>query len=194
MTILAIDITTAHGSLALARDGRLLEEFRLDGPTGYGEVVFAAIDSLLVRRELTVADIDLFATAIGPGTFTGVRMGITVVQGLAEALSRPVVGVSNLQALAHTGAGPFRNPTLDARRGEFYTAVYASSGELIGPERLVSAKPDDALEQTGPLAAAIASIAATRRPENPAALDANYIRRSDAELNLTVRPPLLPRT
>lgn len=193
MTILAIDITTAHGSLALAQDGRLLEEFRLDAPTGYGEIIFAAIDSLLVRHGSKIADIDLFATASGPGTFTGVRMGITVVQGLGEALSKSVVGISNLAALAHTGSGPLRYPTLDARRGEFYTAVYSEAGELIEPESLSSVKPDNALEQSGPLAAAIASIAATRPQQDPAALDANYIRRSDAELNLTVRPPLLPR-
>ena len=194
MIVLAIDITTAQGSLAVTRDGHLLEEFRLDAATGYGEIIFAAIDSLLKRHEITVTDIDLFAAASGPGTFTGVRMGLTLVQGLAEALDKPVVGVSNLEALAYTGAGSSRHPVLDARRGEFYTATYSAEGELLEPERLQSTKPENPLEQTAPLAAAIATIATKRSPTDPALLDANYIRRSDAELNLIVRPPSQPRT
>ena len=146
------------------------------------------------RHQLTATDVDLFAAASGPGTFTGVRMGLTLVQGLAEALDKPVVGVSNLEALAYTGASPVRHPVLDARRGEFYIATYNAEGDLLEPERLQATKPDDALEQTGPLAAAVAAIAAKRAPTDPALLDANYIRRSDAELNLIVRPPSPPRT
>jgi len=194
MTVLAVDITTAHGSLALAREGQLLEEFLLDAPAGYGEIIFTAIDGLLKRHGLTVADIDLFAAASGPGTFTGVRMGLTVVQGLAEALGKPVCGISNLRALANTGSGPLRRPVLDARRGEYYTAVYNSAGGLVEPERLQKLESlEEFLQQTGPLAAAIAAIAPTELAQDPAVLEANYIRRSDAELNLTVRPPSPPR-
>lgn len=193
---LAIDITTAQGSLALTRNGHLLEEFTLEAPTGYGEIIFAAIDGLLKRHSVTIQDVNLIAVATGPGTFTGVRMGLTLAQGLAEALNIPVCGVSNLKALAHTGTGPQRAPVLDARRGQHYTAVYSDSGEIITLERLQSLEEFSpgvpVLNQTGPLAAAIAAIAKT--PQDPADLDANYIRSSDAELNLTVRPPLPPRT
>ncbi len=194
MTVLSVDITTAQGSLALVRDGHLLEEFRLDAPTGYGEIVFAALDGLLKRHSLTLDDVDLFAAASGPGTFTGVRMGLTLVQGLAEALGKPVVGVSNLEALAYTGSGDVRRPVLDARRGEFYTAAYNAEGHLLEPERLQAIKPEHALEQRSPLAAAVAFLAEKHLPQDPALLDANYIRRSDAELNLIVRPPSPPRT
>lgn len=195
--ILAIDITTPIGSLALTQSGRLLEEFRLETQTGYGEIVFAALDGLLKRHSATVRDIDLFAVARGPGTFTGVRMGLTLAQGLAEALSRPVCGISNLAALAHTGHGPRRAPVLDARRGEYYTAIYSSDGTLLEPERLQALDTFhpgvSLLYQTSPLAAAIAALAQHAPPQDPASLDANYIRRTDAELNLTVRPPSLPR-
>lgn len=196
---LAIDITTPSGSLALTRNGHLLEEFTLEAPTGYGEIVFAAIDGLLKRHSMTIQDVHLIAVATGPGTFTGVRMGLTLAQGLAEALNIPVCGVSNLKALAHTGTGPQRAPVLDARRGQHYTAVYSESGEILIPERLQSLEdftPGVAvLHQSGPLAAAIAVIADSARTLlDPADLDANYIRSSDAELNLTVRPPLPPRT
>ena len=192
---LAIDITTASGSLALTSGGHLLEEFTLEAPTGYGEIIFAAIDGLLKRHSATIHNVDLIAVATGPGTFTGVRMGLTLAQGLAEALDIPVCGVSNLKALAHTGTGPQRAPVLDARRGQYYTAVYSESGQLIQPERLQTLEEFNPacplLHQSGPLAAAIAALAGT--PEDPANLDANYIRGSDAELNLTVRPPSPPR-
>ncbi len=195
--ILAIDISTPVGSLALTRSGHLLEEFTLEAQTGYGEIVFAAIDGLLKRHAMTVAQVERFAVAQGPGTFTGVRMGLTLVQGLAEALGRQVCGISNLAALAYTGVGPRRAPVLDARRGQYYTAVYDSEGNLLEPERLQSLEDFcpgvDLLYQTGPLAAAIAALAAQAVPQDPATLDANYIRRTDAELNLTVRPLSSPR-
>jgi tRNA threonylcarbamoyladenosine biosynthesis protein TsaB len=196
---LAIDITTPIGSLALTRNGHLLEEFTLEAPTGFGEIIFAAIDGLLKRHSATIHDVSLIAVATGPGTFTGVRMGLTLAQGLAEALNIPVCGVSNLKALAHTGTGPERAPVLDARRGQHYTAIYNESGELIEPERLQTLEEFTpgvpVVHQSGPLAAAIAAIAAVAKtPQDPAALDANYIRRSDAELNLTVRPLSPPRT
>jgi len=195
--ILAIDISTATGSLALTRAGYLLEEFLLEAQTGYGEIIFAAIDGLLKRHAIAIQQVELIAVAQGPGTFTGVRMGLTLAQGLAEALSRPVCGISNLAALAHTGQGPRRAPVLDARRGQHYTAVYSAEGTLIEPERLQNLEDFhpgvSLLHQTGPLAAAIAALAQYAVPQDPSALDANYIRRTDAELNLTVRPPSSPR-
>ncbi len=205
--ILAIDVTTPHGSLALADGNGLLEEFQLEAPHGYGELLFAAIDGLLKRHETTIEEIALFAAASGPGTFTGVRIGIAAVQAFGEALARPVCGVSNLQAIAALADGPLRAVAVDARRGQFYTALYDAELNPVVPERLETleafraALPPNAavtIGQAQPLAAAIASIAGARLAAGvvtaPDALDANYIRRSDAELNLTVRPPSPPRT
>lgn len=205
--ILAIDVTTPHGSLALADSNGLLEEFPLEAPHGYGELLFAAIDGLLKRHGTAVEEIALFAAASGPGTFTGVRIGIAAVQGFGEALGRPVCGVSNLQAIAALGEGPLRAVAIDARRGEFYTALYDSELNPVLPERLQTLEAFRAylpivtavtIGQPGPLAAAIAAIARVHLAAGlvtpPDALDANYIRRSDAELNLNVRPPSPPRT
>jgi tRNA threonylcarbamoyladenosine biosynthesis protein TsaB len=136
-----------------------------------------------------------------------VRVGIACIKGLAEALGRPVVGVSNLKALATFGSATLRAPVLDARRGEIYGAVYDDQGALVHDEVAVklaawlASLPDkvefvstDFTELDGrpvtpaprALAAAIGRIAYRRfrdgNATDPAGLDANYVRRSDAEL------------
>ena len=195
--ILAIDTTSECGSLALADGGRVLEEVALHSPDGFAHVIFGEIERLLARHHLKITDIEGFAAAAGPGTFTGVRVGLTAVKGLAEATHRKVAAVSNLQALASFGTRPLRAPVIDARRGEIFGAVYDADLRLVCPE--VVMKHEDWL-QTVPggdvemitlapeqlLAAAVARIAAGRFEaglvEDPAEIDANYVRRSDAEL------------
>ena len=197
--ILAIDTTNEHGSLALSRGENLIEEVSLHAPTGYSEILFKSIDNLLVRNNVTIADICLFASASGPGTFTGVRVSLACVKGLAEAIAKPVVAVSNLEALASFGSKPLRAVTLDARRNEVYAALYSAQARTVLPERVTtladfeSTLPKDEdiefVSYAGPLAAAIARIAARRlangETSDPADIEANYIRRTDAELHLT---------
>lgn len=205
--ILALDTTRESGSLALLRGEELLEELALRAPTGFAHVLYGSLAELLARQGAVVGEVDCFAAAAGPGSFTGVRVGLAAIKGLAEALGRPAYAVSNLQALATFGTAPLRAPLLDARRGEIYGAVYGAAGELVMPE--VVAKLDrwmatlppavefvaqDALDLGGArvaaapreLAGAVARIALARllRGEagDPAGLDANYVRRSDAEL------------
>jgi tRNA threonylcarbamoyladenosine biosynthesis protein TsaB len=202
--ILVIDTTTALGSIALSEGQHLIEEMALHAPEGYSEVLFSAIGALLDRNGVTIDDIVLFAAAAGPGTFTGVRVGLACAKGLAEAMSKPVCAVSNLEALASFGTGKLRAVLLDARRGEVYAAVYDSSGHAVVPEHLVAKEefvpgPDvEVVDYEGPLAAAIGRIAARRLQageiSDPAEIEANYIRRSDAELHLTVRPSSRQRT
>jgi tRNA threonylcarbamoyladenosine biosynthesis protein TsaB len=139
---------------------------------------------------LTLADIDAFASASGPGTFTGVRIGLTAVKGLAEALTRKVIAVSNLKAMAFLGTAETRAPWIDARRGEIYGAVYNAALELVQDEVVIkydvwlaSLPPDaEVLSEPRILAGAIGRIAARGRALDPAAVDANYVRRSDAEM------------
>jgi tRNA threonylcarbamoyladenosine biosynthesis protein TsaB len=215
--ILALDTTRERGGVALLRGGAVVEELGLESPTGFAHIIYGHLRELLDRHRVAVADVDCFAAASGPGSFTGVRVGLACVKGLAEAVGRPAVGISNLQALAAFGAGPLRAAVLDARRGEIYGAVYDAAGRLVSPE--VVAKLDSwirslpagelefvtedtvpvpaALAGTpfaearvtaapGALAAAIGRIAYARliagEASDPAALDANYVRRSDAEL------------
>ena len=214
--ILAVDTTTEYGSLALVRDGELLEESLLHAPGSFSPVLYDELERLLQRHAVKLADVDCFAAASGPGTFTGVRVALACVMGLAEAMARPAVAVSNLQAVARFGAAPRRGVALDARRGDIYGAVYDDAGRLVAPEVVTKLElwlqslpggieeflsNDLALNLEGTpfpnarivtapraLAAAVAHIAAERlaRGEagDAASLDANYVRRTDAELAL----------
>jgi tRNA threonylcarbamoyladenosine biosynthesis protein TsaB len=192
--ILALDTTTDPGSIALARDGELLEEVVLTAPEGYGDVLFLEIEKLLARHSVTLRDIGQFASASGPGTFTGVRAGLTAVKGFAEVLGAKAIGASNLQAVAWFGTGELRAPNLNAHRGEIYGAVYDADLRLVQDEVVmkydawVAQLPPGAepMVQEHPLARAIAAIVWEGRPvsapADPAELDANYVRRSDAEM------------
>src|SRR4051812_24387056 len=101
---LALDTTGESGSIALARDGAVLEEVPLYSPEGFGHLLFGEIASLLSRHGVALSAVDVFASASGPGSFTGVRVGLAAIKGLAEATQRKVVAVSNLQALAVFGS------------------------------------------------------------------------------------------
>jgi tRNA threonylcarbamoyladenosine biosynthesis protein TsaB len=196
--ILAIDTAATRGSLALVEGSVTIAEVVLEEPNGFSHVIFSAIESLLARHGWTLKSIDGFAAGAGPGSFTGIRVALGVVKGLAEALDRPAYGISNLRAAARLGAGEVRAPWLDARRGEIFGAVYSAHGECLDAEAVgkidkwlaelpagAAVFPADGV----PLAAAIGAIAAARwragdRPDN-LTLDANYVRRSDAELAWT---------
>ncbi len=215
--ILALDTTHETGSLALARGAAILEERTLRSPGGFAHVIYPELESLLAGHELTAGAIDCFAAAAGPGSFTGVRVGLACVKGLAEAAGKPAVGVSNLEALACFGTAGLRAVVMDARRGDVYAAVYDGARQLVEPEMVAKlASWLETLPETGlefvstdfepledqlagtrfektprviapaALASTIARIAFERwlRGEagDPAALDANYVRRSDAEL------------
>jgi tRNA threonylcarbamoyladenosine biosynthesis protein TsaB len=208
--LLALDTTSEYGSIALAEGAELIEEVALHSPEGFAHIVFDEIQNLLDRHRFNLSDLDGFASASGPGSFTGVRVGLTAVKGLAEACGRRVVAVSNLEALAWFGTRPLRAPVLDARRGEIYGAVYDSELRQIRQEVVVpfnqwiTTLPPGDLEIVASgfevpsqgkfpialapraLARAVASIAAARfalgRTNDPAEIDANYVRRSDAEL------------
>ena len=208
MRILAIDTTSDFGSLALHESGSTLEEMPLHAVTGFSQVLYGYIDSLLRRHDWPLASVDVFASAAGPGSFTGVRVGLTAAKGLADATGRGALAVSNLQALADFGETNARGVVMDARRGEIYAAVYDADLRLISPEVVISFptwlttvepapkeiispdfsafRPTFALNipvrEQRTLAAAIARIAERTPAVDPAYLDANYVRRSDAEL------------
>lgn len=194
MIILSIDTTSELGSIAITDGERVIEEVVLQRADGFDHVLFGEIEDLLARNNLRLGDIEGFASASGPGTFTGVRVGLTAVKGLAEAMSRKVVGVSNLRAMAFFGSGELRAPWTDARRGDIYGAVYDASLEPVREE--VVMKHDAGLQslpaaaeiisERRALAGAIGIIAAREfsagRGLDPAAVDANYVRRADAEM------------
>ena len=214
--VLAIDTTGELGSIALVGEGGVIEEVALASPDGFAHVLFHEIERLLGRRGVPMANIDAFASASGPGSFTGVRVGLVAVKGLAEAAGKKVVAVSNLQAIAACGSRPLRAAVLDARRGEVYGGVYDETLHLVQPEVVSSLPlwlaslpqgdlefitrglvlPGPTLEAPMSLAGSIGSIALNRflkgEALDPSEIDANYVRRSDAEL-LWKDPPLAPQ-
>jgi tRNA threonylcarbamoyladenosine biosynthesis protein TsaB len=192
--ILALDTAGPVGSLALLEDGNLIEEIDLRAPDGLGEILLGRLETLLDHAGWPIGSIDLFAAGHGPGTFTGVRVGLTSIKGLASACGKPVCGVSNLQAVASFGSGPIRAAAIDARRGDVYSGLYNDRLELLEPEVVMPMDEWRKLESVEPLlhdhehllAAAIGRIAhQIGRPIEPALLDANYVRRADAEKSWT---------
>ena len=112
----------------------------MHAPEGFGKVLYGQLTRLLHDAGWALDEIDCFASAAGPGSFTGVRIGLAAVKGLAEATGKPAAAVSNLQAVAWFGAAPLRAAVLDARRGQVYGAVYNAKLEVVSPE-IVEAFP-----------------------------------------------------
>ena len=125
MRILAVDTAGKTASVALMQDSLLLYEVYFDGGLTHSETLLPMIDTCLKMCHLTCADIDLYGVNAGPGSFTGLRIGLAAVKGLALPRQVPCAPVSTLEALAacHTGCGTVLC-ALDARRGQVYCAAF----------------------------------------------------------------------
>lgn len=130
-------------SVALLRDGALLGGVVLEGRFSRNEKLLPAIDWLLVEAGVDRRTIDLFASTRGPGSFTGVRIGLATMQGLALALGKPLCAMSTHEAIAPDG----RRVAIvdDAGRGEFYVSVYDDGREIVAP-RLAKLEELDTLD------------------------------------------------
>ncbi len=132
MRILAVDTTTRSGSLAVLQAGRealhcaVLGVVAMQGDEGYSTRLFRHLEFLLGELKLSTADMDLFAVAAGPGSFTGLRVGLTAVKGWSEIHGKPIASVGALEAIAAQVQSP--NSTIvaveDARRGHLYGGIY----------------------------------------------------------------------
>jgi len=157
MVVLALDTTTRRGSVALARDGAVVGACAGDPAVTHGQRLPGDLMRVLDRHHLRVGDVDLFAVAAGPGSFTGLRIGIATMQGLALANGRDVVGISALDALHHasvsalrplpsalTGEGEVSELAvwMGAQRGEVFSALYRNAALVDGPS---VGKPSDVL-------------------------------------------------
>ena len=133
MNVLAVDTSSEKGSVAITGDGEVLGEVRLVSSIQHSERLFRSIDFLFAHVDITIEDIDLFAAARGPGSFTGLRVGLAAVEGFAFANDKPSVGVSTLAAMAWQVGEPNTPlaPMLDARRCEFYCALFERQGEEL---------------------------------------------------------------
>jgi tRNA threonylcarbamoyladenosine biosynthesis protein TsaB len=151
MRVLGIDTSTLCGSVGLIEGEQVLCEYSLNRKISHSERVLKTIDRVLEDSGVLIGEIDGFAISIGPGSFTGLRIGVSVVKGLAFATGKPVAGVSTLDALAqNVRYSPYLIcPLLDARKGEVYTALYRNSGKdgLIKLSPEMAMKPVDLLEK-----------------------------------------------
>jgi tRNA threonylcarbamoyladenosine biosynthesis protein TsaB len=146
--ILALDTTTREGSAALVRDDRVVRERVGDASVTHGQRLPADLIHLLDAAGCTLGDVDLFAVAAGPGSFTGLRVGIATVQGLALATGRRIVPVSVFEALAWA-AGETPGPVgvwVDAQRGQVFGTLYAPDRRTV-LARPTATPPADTLAQ-----------------------------------------------
>lgn len=133
MNILAVDTSGNVCSAAVLRDNRILTEIYVDNLKTHSETLAPMTDECLKNAGLSVRDINLFACAIGPGSFTGLRIGAGLVKAFAHASGKPALGVNTLDALAHnvSGTDELVCPVIDARRGEVYTATYCKGERIV---------------------------------------------------------------
>lgn len=159
MNILAIESSARAASAAVSAGGRVFEEFDDSGFT-HSQTLMPMIDSALRAAGLVPADIDLIAVANGPGSFTGLRIGVAAAKGFAWALGKPCAGVSTLAAMAYLQRdfGGTVCCAMDARREQFYTALFRAEGGVISrltpdgalsAEEMVSGLPEGRLVFVG---------------------------------------------
>ena len=228
MLILALDTCDARGSIAVLRDDSVLAAIGHEGAEDYSSWLLPATDRVCAAAEVELGDIEVFAVAAGPGSFTALRVGLTSVKAWSEVYGRPVAAVSRLEAMAESSPSVSRRIAafVDARRAQIYAGLYGRSEAgllLVGEEEVVSPKAflervdreadgapvawvslDPAVLTNEPaweeratrgesvllaeamIAPAIGRIALRRAREGKLAdsltLDANYVRRSDAEI------------
>lgn len=212
MKLLCVDTATRIETAALTDSGRLLAERSIHRTRGHGPSLLDDLDGLLGDVGWRIGDVDGFVCGLGPGSFTGLRIALATLKGLALATGKPIYGVRTTAMIAANRPGPRSYAVIDARRGQVYLdgpglthpvvcdpdaiGKHLPAGEaptLLGDgavahrEALVDALPD-AIIPTGavahhPRAALLAELADLESPAPLATLEPIYVRPSDAEIN-----------
>ncbi|HEY5884463.1 MAG TPA: tRNA (adenosine(37)-N6)-threonylcarbamoyltransferase complex dimerization subunit type 1 TsaB [Pyrinomonadaceae bacterium] len=221
--ILSVETATLAGSISLACEEEILSRLSGDSHTSHSNTLLHDIDGILSEAHVELTEIDLFAVANGPGSFTGLRIGIATVKGLAATLNCPCVGIPTLHAIAHSGGGSENTVALlPAGRSEVFAQLFAVTGEgvVTALDQASHIAPQKLFEKYGSLenllwcgngaiankaffegnvrwriapsvenlAEHVSSLALARFRENqvedPDALQALYVRPSDAELKV----------
>ncbi len=149
MKILSIDTTSMRGSLALSDGESCISQVQQSKPDTHSARLLGTIDTLFKESGWKLQEVEGIAVAIGPGSFTGLRIGLATAKGIALSLGIPIVGVSSLKSLSINGSDAEENilTLIDARRGELYAAFWRKDGKsiskpimdecVLSPERLV---------------------------------------------------------
>ena len=226
--ILALDTSSSFGSIAVLRNQRPIGVLSTASEETYSSRMFRQLEFLLGELSLQLGDFDLFAVNAGPGSFTGLRVGLTTAKAWAEVYGKPLAAVGGLEAVASQDLAPAVVPVLDARRGELYAGFYRRPGgpgkaltrveeAVLTPEQFIAWLNDSpercasplvtpaaewlaallsaqngggefAIREVSPVLAPVIGALAYERAQrgettDALRLDANYIRRPDAERN-----------
>jgi tRNA threonylcarbamoyladenosine biosynthesis protein TsaB len=192
MLILAVDTSLPLFSVALLSDDRILGALAMEAKGSRNEKLLPAVDWLLVENAVERTAIDLFAVTRGPGSFTGVRIGLATVQGLALVLDRPVCALSTHEAIALGSGQTDVTVADDAGRGEFYATRFSGGAEASAPA-LVPAIAAGTLVVSDFLQRENVAVACARRAlaiaraghlEQYADITPIYVRLAEAEVKL----------
>jgi len=128
--VLALETSSMVASVAIINEDKLLAEFTVNNKKTHSQMLMPIVEQVIDRLDLTPSDIDVFAVSSGPGSFTGIRIGVATVKSLGQALNKPVVGVSGLDGLAFNLVhfNGIICPLMDARNGQVYACLYRSNG------------------------------------------------------------------
>jgi tRNA threonylcarbamoyl adenosine modification protein YeaZ/ribosomal-protein-alanine acetyltransferase len=226
--LIALDTCDSRGSVAVLRNADVLRTMVHESSDDYSSWLLPAVEAVLLAAGITLADLDAYAVASGPGSFTGVRVGLTTVKAWAEVYGGPIAAVSRLEALATQASGdaPYVAAFTDGRRGQVFAAMYRRVGAelqrideemVIAPDRFVawaaetaqtnsidwiSSDPQcllgtpcwakhraagETMQAVSPILAPLVGrlghrMALEKRLTDALSLDANYVRRTDAEV------------
>ena len=124
--MLAFESSARPASVALVRDGELIAQYSQYTALTHSRTLLPMAEAMLKNCDVQISDVDIFAVAHGPGSFTGIRIGVSTVKGLAWASGKPCTGVSTLEAMAWNGIsrGGYICPVMDARRSQVYNALF----------------------------------------------------------------------
>ena len=141
MLILAFESSAKSASVALVQDGELLSQYSQCSALTHSRTLLPMAEDMLKNAEVKLSEVDLIAVAHGPGSFTGIRIGVSTVKGLSWAADKPCVGVSTLEAMAWHGllSGGYVCPVMDARRQQVYNALFKI--EDGKPQRITDDRP-----------------------------------------------------
>ena len=133
MKILAVDTSAVCASVAVTEDGKILSESSINTGLTHSRTLMPMIDAVLRNGEIAMDSVDMFACSVGPGSFTGIRIGVAAIKGLCDALNKKCVPVSTLEALAYNliGRSCTAVSVMDARCNQVYCAIFNVQGETV---------------------------------------------------------------
>ncbi len=138
MKILAMDTSSVNATVAVSDENRILGEFTVGNERAHSQIIMPMLDQMLKYCSLSVKDIDVFAVAIGPGSFTGLRIGMAAMKTLAQSLDKKIIGISSLDGVAVSffATDKVICPIFDAHRNDVYNALYLNGDKIVN-DRIV---------------------------------------------------------